>query len=111
VSTDSTPDLCCTHGAKLDRAVELLEELHAARSRKCAICEERKRLQKEYTEQRRLVAFKRHGPTAPAAEEAEPQESDPKPRRPRWKTAGAVGGMVLAALGLWLWVLFIRWAA
>lgn len=32
--TDPTPDLCCEHGAKLDRAVELLEELVAARAGK-----------------------------------------------------------------------------
>lgn len=32
--THHAPDLCCTHGAKLDRAVELLEELVAARAGK-----------------------------------------------------------------------------
>lgn len=31
MTTEPTPDLCCKHGERIDRLVELMEEVHAAR--------------------------------------------------------------------------------
>lgn len=66
--TDSTPDLCCTHGERIDRLVELMEEVHAARDGKpCGPCEERKREEDAATEKWKQEFMARHGLTEDGA--------------------------------------------
>lgn len=84
----ATPDLCCTHGERIDRAVELLEMLAEARAGKpCATCEERKREEAADTEQFKQEFMARHG--LKVAEDANGQQVLIE-EKPKFATGGYV---------------------
>lgn len=102
-ATDPTTDLCCVHGANLDRIEQKLDQLLNTRLR--------------FTSSVDPDAIRREFTKADRARHQRlfllPEQPEDKPKWNRWKTAAAVVGLVLgfaavAALGLWLWVLVIR---